>query len=115
MEEAKKRTLVEAGINIESGLNRFLNNEILYEKFLFQFPRDTNMEKLRQALLDGACKEAFHSAHTLLGVAANLSLESLYLVLRPLTEALRNRNINLANELIEDVENAYTSVLEVLK
>ncbi|NCC16702.1 MAG: Hpt domain-containing protein [Clostridia bacterium] len=115
MEEEKKTKLRLAGVNLDSGVKRFLNNEALYEEFLLKFPSDVNMQILRQAFEAEEKTTAFHAAHTLLGVAANLSMEQLYAALRPATEALRGGNINLAKSYMPSVEKAYLTILEALK
>ncbi|MDD4843678.1 MAG: Hpt domain-containing protein [Anaerotignum sp.] len=115
MEEAKKIKLQMAGVNLYNGAKRFLNNEALYEKFLVQFPSDLNMQILRQALTAEDVQPAFCAAHTLLGVAANLSMEVFLEALYPLTQALRVGNIDLAKSDMPDVEKAYVSILEALK
>ncbi|WP_312070694.1 Hpt domain-containing protein [Anaerotignum propionicum] len=115
MEKLEKAKLTVAGVNLHSGMERFMNNEGLYETFLLKFPRDLNMERLRQALAEEEASLAFRVAHTLLGIAANLSMESLYEVLRPATEALREGNIALAKKHMPRVEEAYLLIIEALK
>ncbi len=115
MERLVKAKLEMAGVNLPSGVKRFMNNEGLYETFLLKFPSDSNMQKLRQALHEGETTSAFRAAHTLLGMAANLSMESLYKALHPATEALRGGNINLAESHMPFVEAAYCSIIEALK
>ncbi len=115
MEDAKKTKLQLAGVNLYNGAKRFMNNEALYEKFLVQFPSDLNMQILREALAAQDVPPAFCAAHTLLGVAANLSMEVFFDALYPLTQALREGNIDLAKRNMPDVEKAYVSILEALK
>lgn len=115
MEEERKAKLRMAGVNLPSGVKRFLNNEALYEEFLLKFPSDVNIQILRQAFAAEEKTAAFHAAHTLLGVAANLSMEELYAALRPATEALRAGKINVAKSYMPSVEKAYISILDALK
>ena len=115
MEKLEKTKLEMAGVNLPSGVKRFMNNEGLYEAFLLKFPSDSNMQKLRQALQAGETTSAFRAAHTLLGMAANLSMESLYDALHPVTEALRGGNVTLAESHMPIVEAAYCSIIEALK
>ncbi|KAF5077342.1 hypothetical protein DSECCO2_151210 [anaerobic digester metagenome] len=111
MEKAK---LTVAGVNLHSGVERFMNNERLYETFLLKFPGDLNMERLRQAMAAEEASLAFHAAHTLMGMAANLSMENLCEALRPATEALRGGNIALAKNHMRRVEEAYLLIIEAL-
>ena len=50
MEEAAKRRLEAAGIDVDDALGRFLQNEALMMKFLGRFPADTSFSRLREAM-----------------------------------------------------------------
>ena len=89
MEEAAKRRLEAAGIDVDDALGRFLQNEALMMKFLGRFPADTSFPGCREAMARGDAAQAFEAAHTLKGVAGNLSLKRLYEALTPMVEELR--------------------------
>jgi len=61
-------------INIEEGTKRVMNNTKLYAKLLGKFKEDTNLKELEAAIAAGDLGKAQVSAHTLKGIAANLSL-----------------------------------------
>ena len=115
MEQEKKERLRKAGVNLPRGINGFMGNEGLYEGFLLKFPLDKNMDLLKAALLAEETETAFHGAHTLLGLAANLSMEVLSAALRPVTEALREGDLALAKENMAHVEAAYDAIMEALE
>lgn len=115
VEKLEKAKLTVAGVNLHSGVERFMSNEGLYETFLLKFPRDLNMEKLRQALAAEEASSAFRAARTLLGLATNLSMETLCEALRPATEALRGGDLELAKTHMPRVEEAYLLIIEALK
>ena len=115
MKEAQKTKLQLAGVDLYNGAKRFMNNEALYEKFLVQFPSDLNMQILRESLAAQDVQTAFSAAHTLLGLAANLSMEVFFHALYPLTQTLRAGKIDLAKSDMPEVEKAYVSILEALK
>ena len=50
MEEAAKRRLEAAGIDVDDALGRFLQNEALMMKFLGRFPADTSFSRLQEAM-----------------------------------------------------------------
>lgn len=50
MEDHKKKQLTQAGIHVDDGLSRFMENEGLFLKFLGKFLQDTNYEGLVQAV-----------------------------------------------------------------
>jgi HPt (histidine-containing phosphotransfer) domain-containing protein len=85
-----KQKLMAAGIDVEGGINRLMGNEEMYENFLQMFIKDDSFQKLEQAMQAEDYKEAFAQAHTLKGVAGNLSMQRLYETLVPFVDQLRN-------------------------
>ncbi|MDR2134994.1 MAG: Hpt domain-containing protein [Treponema sp.] len=65
-------------INPEEGLKRVMNNGKLYARLLEKFKSDTNFADLTARLSAGDMEKARISAHTLKGLAANLSLTELF-------------------------------------
>jgi HPt (histidine-containing phosphotransfer) domain-containing protein len=65
-------------INTEEGTKRVMNNTKLYAKLLGKFKDDTSLNNAEAALASGDMEKAKTSAHTLKGLAANLSLTELY-------------------------------------
>ncbi|MDR1840288.1 MAG: Hpt domain-containing protein [Treponema sp.] len=65
-------------INVEEGVKRVMNNTKLYAKLLKKFEDDSNFNSMKEALKAGDLQKAQINAHTLKGLAANLSLTELY-------------------------------------
>jgi len=65
-------------IDINEGSKRVMNNIKLYVKLLGKFKDDTNLADLEAALSAGDLPKAQNCAHTLKGLAANLSLLELF-------------------------------------
>jgi HPt (histidine-containing phosphotransfer) domain-containing protein len=65
-------------IDVEEGSKRVMNNIKLYVKLLGKFKEDQSMGQLNTALADGNMDTAYNAAHTVKGLAANLSLHELY-------------------------------------
>jgi len=65
-------------IDVAEGIKRVMNNTKLYVKLLTKFKDDKNLAELEEALAAGDLQKAQVSAHTLKGLAANLSLAELY-------------------------------------
>lgn len=107
--------LAAAGINVLEGLNRFNNNKMLYEKFLYQFIDDQHYLQLCSALTEKDIEGSFQAAHVLKGVSGNLSLTRLHSALAPLVETLRAGNMPEAETVITPVCNAYKEALEAIK
>ncbi len=77
------------GADTGDGLERCMNNEAFYLRLVNMALEDGNYRKLTDALASGDYKAAFHAAHTLKGVLANLSLTPLYGPVSEITELLR--------------------------
>ena len=80
-------------IDIPSVKSRFMGNEALFKRFLFQFPDKGMLQDLEEKVSAGDAKEAFASAHTMKGVVANLSLTAVEKSIAPVVEALRAGNL----------------------
>ena len=65
-------------INLEEGMKRMMNKAKFYAKMLTKFKDDTNLNILEEALACGDMEKAQVAAHTIKGVAANLSLTELF-------------------------------------
>lgn len=76
-------------VNTDEALNRFMNNSSLYERMLLKFP--PNLEKLEvlSFIEAGDVKTATENAHTLKGIAGNLSLTPLYTAYTEIVNLLR--------------------------
>ena len=61
-------------INIEEGLKRVMHNKTLYVKLLHKLKADTHFTDLTAALQAKDYENARTAAHTIKGIAANLSL-----------------------------------------
>ena len=106
--------LSKAGINANEGIARFSGRAELYEKFLYQFPQDENFSLLCAAIRQQDVKAAFIAAHSLKGIAGNLSLTKLYEDLCPLVEQLRAGSLSGAEALLQSVRCDYEALLSVL-
>ncbi|MCH5209882.1 MAG: Hpt domain-containing protein [Oscillospiraceae bacterium] len=73
-----------------SGVVSRLMNEKLVMKFVIKFLDDTSFDLLCKSLEEGNNEEAFRAAHTLKGIAQNLSFDKFYKSVYEITEELRN-------------------------
>lgn len=102
------------GGDYESMLGRFRNEERIV-RFLGKFLNDGSFSMLKEALAAGKQEEAFRGAHTLKGVAQNLSMTKLYLSSEKLTEHLRAGSCDGAQELMDQVEKDYEETVAAVK
>lgn len=103
-----KEVCAAAGIDYDEGVARFVGHAEIYEKFLGKFLADPDYAMLETAMAEKDITAAFHAAHTLKGVAGNLSLNDLYHALIPFVDALRgDGNLPLAETLFPAVSKEY--------
>lgn len=121
MEQELKEQLKNAGVDVDTGLKRFMNNEALYMKFLNKFLNEPTYEQLRECIQNEDYPEAFRQAHTLKGVSANLSMTLLAEDVSRLVELLRNCEnpseevAAQAKELMNEITEKYLNVSGILK
>jgi signal transduction histidine kinase/HPt (histidine-containing phosphotransfer) domain-containing protein/BarA-like signal transduction histidine kinase len=100
------------GIDIEGALRRLSGNRKLFVSLLKGFYRDFRKatDEIRQALQGNDLEVAERMAHTVKGVAGNLSADELRGVAAVLEENIRNRNL----DKIEDVLTLFEDKLKVV-
>ena len=81
--------LREYGANTEEGLERCMNNEAFYLRFVNMALEDKGFDALKTAIEAGDMKASFEAAHALKGLLGNLSLTPIYDLVAELTELLR--------------------------
>ena len=96
-----------------------LHTEERIRKFVGMFLKEESYHTLVQTLKEGKQEEAFRAAHTLKGVCQNLSFTALFRSSNEITEALRAKNMDEANQLIgqvtEDYERTISGVQQLLE
>ena len=116
MKDTARTVLTEAGINVDTALKRFLDDEEMYFEFLNSFV-DTLMSRLKQAVQNGSVDDAFEVAHALKGLCANLSIDSMSKMIVPMVEILRGRSMEGIQEdfkgLSQTYENVCTAITKV--
>ena len=81
---------LEKYVDVADGLNRIRNNKTVYKVILNSFVKGNQFEEMKQQLEAGSIEDAIRSAHTLKGIAANLSLPVLYEVSLEAESQLKN-------------------------
>lgn len=95
-----------------------LSSPALVEKFARMFLRDTSFAELCAAVQAGRTEEAFHAAHTLKGVSANLSFDRLHHSASNMVELLRGKQGALPAEtaaLMEQIGADYQATVAAIR
>lgn len=111
-----RQKLIDAGIDYENGVERLMGNTEMYEHFLQMFLEDDSFKNLDDAMHNHHYPEAFLQAHTLKGVAGNLSMGEFYQNLILFVEMLRNSTdipgaVKLYPEIKKEYEDIITAIL----
>ena len=114
MTDKYKCELHEAGVNLDSALNRFMGNEMLYAKFLRNFVQDESFQKLEESLKAKEIHDAFMYAHTMKGIVANLGIQSLWDILTPMAEQLRNEDPENIPDQQEILKRRYNEICNII-
>jgi HPt (histidine-containing phosphotransfer) domain-containing protein len=80
-------------INFEEGLKRVMGNTKLYVRLLTKFRTDTRLDELSAQLEAGDYEKAQAAAHTIKGIAANLSLTELFEKIRDLEAQIKEKAV----------------------
>lgn len=112
----KSAILKNAGINYNSAMARFHNNEAMYFKYLFRIPEDTLICDATNAFDNDDVEGAKIAVHTLKGLLGNLSMDELYVLSNDLVALLRADDFPKAKELFSAVFlPKYQKTVEVIK
>ncbi|MBO7179246.1 MAG: Hpt domain-containing protein [Clostridia bacterium] len=97
--------LREAECDVDAALERFLDDEDLYEQFYSALLNDEAFSNLGEALNENRLQDAFEYAHTLKGVIGNMGLTPLYETVCDIVEPLRINSSDGVNEKYEELLN----------
>ena len=96
-------------VNEEEGKKRVMNNAKLYVRLLTKFKTDTNLDGLIASTEAQDWEKAQGEAHTIKGIAANLSLTELFNQALALETQVKEKSLNP-----ESLENLKTCFGETL-
>ena len=105
----------EQGADTDSAMERFLGDKALYFECLSQFITDPSFLALKQAIEERNYDRIFNYAHTLKGVAGNLSLIPIFEAAGNMLNSLKEQNYNDIHEQYEKIvalKCAFSNLLE---
>lgn len=74
MTQEEKNNLVEAGIDVDGAVARFVNNETLFVTYLKTFPGQEQYNNIKPNIEKKDYDEAYKAAHAIKGIAGNLGI-----------------------------------------
>jgi len=99
-------------VNAEEGKKRVMNNAKLYAKLLTKFKAGTNLDDLIASAGAQDWEKAQAAAHTIKGIAANLSLTELFN--QSLDVETQIKGQSLKNESLESIKLCFAETLVVI-
>ena len=115
MDQEKRKDLEAAGIDVQSALERFMDNEMLLERFLKKFLDDPNYGKLKEAQAAGDWEGAVTASHSLKGVCGNLSMTELFDLFTRQVQMLREGDEAGAADLMPAIIQSYERVNQAIR
>lgn len=115
-----KAALEEMGMDVNNTVKRFMGNETLYLKFLNKFQADQSVANIQQYIAEQNAEEAFKSAHTLKGVAANLGLDPIAQHASDIVELFRGKtqfsevDTDKLDTVNEELKSKYEALMKLL-
>lgn len=103
--------LARYGIDYAEAMERFCGNESLFARIAVKYLDDPHVDALEAAMASGDAAAAEREAHSLKGVAGNLSFVCLYDLAARVTDALRANDIDSARTLMPDLRESHVAVV----
>ena len=97
-------------VDFEDGKKRVMNNAKLYVKLLAKFKDGTSLDELETAVAAGDLEKAQAQAHTIKGVAANLSLTELANQSLELENQIKSGSVN--PDTMEHLKTVFSATLQ---
>ena len=105
-----------AGIEYTKGLDRFMGNAGLYQKFLTKFLYDGSFEEFCEGYEVGDLVMAEKAVHTLKGTAGNLSMMRLFQATDQTVKAIRaGKTKEEIKPFVKQVRIAYEQACDVIR
>jgi HPt (histidine-containing phosphotransfer) domain-containing protein len=101
-----------AYLDVKEGMGRIGNNKALFSRLLDTFVKDTNWQKLCDALAADDVEAAAAAAHAIKGIGANLSMKVLHAAATELEQTLKAGSKDDA--LLEKLRIARDETLDVV-
>lgn len=115
LDDEKKQQLSKAGIDMKEVEDRFMGNMEMLEHFLLKFTHEQSFQKMVESMELGDVENAYEAAHSLKGVAANLSMIPLNGPIAKQSDYLKNGNLDAAKQNLPIVKEQYIKIQNALK
>lgn len=116
MNDEIRMALASCGIDLKDAMNRFVNNENLYEEMIIHFfESSTELIDIKSCLESKDYVNAYHYAHSLKGVSGNLSIMPVYILSAKLSDLLKNNHYSRIRPVFKELCKNYQSTKNTIK
>lgn len=115
MDAARKATLLEAGVNVDSALERFMGNEKMLEKYLGRFLEEKSYAALQSAIEADDQQAAAAAMHTLKSVCGTIGCQQMQDMVVEQEKILRAGDWPGAKAKMPEIEAVYGKICAALK
>lgn len=115
METEKKQKLLEAGVNVDNALSRFMGNEKMLNKYLGRFLSEKSYAALKAAVEADDQAAAQAAVHTLKSVCGSIGCEGMQAQVVEQEKAIRGGDWAAAKAMMPDIEKTYTTICQALQ
>ena len=114
--QEQKERMEKNGFNVAEAMQRFMNNEQLWIKFLKKFKLDTSFGELVKAMEEKDATKAFEASHTLKGITGSLALSEFNKLVSEQTEYLRGTesNFEAAVSMMPQITEVYENTTKII-
>lgn len=115
MDAQRKTRLIEAGVNVDNALERFMGNEKMLEKYLGRFLTEKSYAALADAIAASDQAAAQAAAHTLKSVCGTIGCEGMQALVVDQEAAMRAGNWDAAVAMMPEIAKTYEQICAVLQ
>lgn len=115
MEANRKAKLLEAGVNVDNALERFMGNEKMLEKYLGRFSNEKSYADLDAAVKADDKEAAAAAVHTLKSVCGTIGCLGLQEQVMEQEKAIRGGDWEKAKEMMPQIEETYLKIRTALQ
>lgn len=114
MDKAIFEQLAAAGIDVDSAMERFMNNEQMYFHFLQKFAESPLLAELKTAIKNNDSDAAFSASHNLKSLTGNLSMIPLHHMFSTQVEHLRADRWEEAISMMEEIQTEHDKMIATI-
>ena len=115
MDSELSKKLEDNGIDVVKTMERFMNNDDLFLKFLRRFLDDRNYLDMIASIIEKDYEKAFNYAHTLKGLSANLGMNCRQNPVSTIVSKLRMEQYDDIAKDMEDLNDNYENICEIIR